>query len=79
LSRRPEILAESLNQKSKRIYNTLSVMAWIMDCISPHHHWKLRLKELLARHAIDMHAMGFPQEWEALPVWRDEGENSDNE
>jgi abortive infection bacteriophage resistance protein len=79
LPRRPEILAESLNQKSRRIYNTLSVMTWIMDCISARHHWKLRLKELLARHAVDMHAMGFPQRWEALPVWRDEGKNNGSE
>lgn len=76
---RPRTLAESLNRESgKRIYNTLSIMAWLMDCISPHHHWKSRLKELLTRHAIGMYAMGFPQEWETLPVWRDEGENDGN-
>jgi abortive infection bacteriophage resistance protein len=76
---RPKALAESLNRESKRIYNTLSVMAWLMDCVSPRHHWKSRLKELLARHAVDTRAMGFPQKWETLPVWRNEGENDGDE
>jgi abortive infection bacteriophage resistance protein len=72
--RRPKVLAESLNRENKRIYNTLSVMAYLMDCVSPHHHWKFRVKELLMKYLVDIRAMGFPQKWETLPVWRDKGE-----
>ena len=38
------------------------------------HHsrvWNRRLNNLLLRHQIDPNAMGFPDGWRALPVWRD--------
>ena len=37
---------------SLRLYNTLTVLAWLLDGISPQHHWKQRLKALLAQHAV---------------------------
>jgi abortive infection bacteriophage resistance protein len=72
--KRPQALAASLNLDSRRIYNTLSTLAWIMDCISPHHHWKARLRELLTRHSVNVKAMGFPKGWQALPVWQEVAE-----
>ena len=70
--RRPQALAASLNHHDgRRIYNTLTVLAWLLDCISPHHHWKQRLKALLAQHHINPQPMGFPAGWEVLPVWQE--------
>ena len=60
----------SLSQTNKRkIYNTLVLMLYLMDQISPGHHWKTRLLELLSHHKPNTDAMGFPSNWEADPLW----------
>lgn len=70
-SRRPQALVASLNARDgRRLYNTLTTLAWLLDCISPGHHWKQRLKGLLAQHGIDTRPMGFPSDWEQLPIWQ---------
>jgi abortive infection bacteriophage resistance protein len=62
----------SLNpQDGRRLYNTLTVLACLLDCISPQHHWEQRLKTLLAHHAIDLQRMGFPEGWERLSIWKE--------
>jgi abortive infection bacteriophage resistance protein len=71
-SHRPQPLVSSLNTRDgRRIYNTLTVLAWLLDCISPHHHWKHRLKTLLTQHDIDSHHMGFPADWEQMAIWQE--------
>lgn len=69
-SHRPHALAASLNHHDgRRIYNTLAALAWLMDCTSPDHGWKLRLRELLERYRIDTRPMGFPEDFAAMPLW----------
>lgn len=58
------------NQAPRKIYNTLAMLAYLMDCISPGHHWKIRLKRLIDNHAIDVRHMGFPENWESLDIWK---------
>ena len=71
-SHRPHALVLSLNQEdSRRLYNTLTVLGWLLDCINPRHHWKLSLKNLLAQHAIDLPRMGFPADWEQRAIWQE--------
>ena len=71
-SHRPAPLVASLNHAdSRRLYNTLTTLAWMLDTISPQHHWKKRLKELLTRHGIDPRPMGFAKAWQETPIWRD--------
>lgn len=71
-SHRPPTLVASLNhQDHRRIYNTLTVLAYLLDCISHGHHWKQRLKSLLAQHAIDPVRMGFPVNWNQSSVWKE--------
>ncbi len=71
-SHRPPALVASLNhQDSRRLYNTLTVLAWLLDRVSPQHHWKQRLKTLLAQHAIDLQRMGFPNGWEQMAIWQE--------
>ncbi len=71
-NRRPKELLSSFNRSSERkLYNTLVLLAWMMDCTSPNHHWKARLSVLLEQHGIETPAMGFPEHWQELPIWRD--------
>ncbi len=68
---RPASLVPNVNRTDgKRIYNTLVMLAYMMDIINPGHHWKVRLGELFARHPqVPERSMGFPAEWRKLPIW----------
>ncbi len=71
-SHRPKTLISSLNPKDgRRIYNTLAMLADLMDRISPGHHWKRRLRTLLEQHRIDTRPMGFPDHFALRPLWAD--------
>lgn len=68
---RPKALLPSLNPgNGRKPYNTLVLLAYLMDRISPGHHWKTRLFGLINNHQPDIRAMGFPSGWEALPLWQ---------
>lgn len=54
---------------TRKIYNTLTLMLYLMNQISPEHHWKKRLIDLLKHHNIDTAAMGFPSDWKVRPLW----------
>ena len=68
----PRQLHESLNlQQPKHLYNTLVMLEYIMNVISPDHHWKRRLMALFEKHpVVKPEAMGFPIGWQALPIWQ---------
>ncbi len=72
LPKKPWQLHQSLNlQQPKHLYNTLVMLEYTMNIISPDHHWKGRLIALFERHPIARPAaMGFPSEWQALPIWQ---------
>lgn len=44
----------------KKLYNTLTIILYLMDMIAPEHHWKSRIKNLIKTHDIDTAKMGFP-------------------
>src|SRR5690554_1971803 len=68
---KPAELVGSFNPKQpRRIYNTLVMLAALMDFVSPDNQWKQRLEALLIDHRIDAVAMGFPDNWKDLPIWR---------
>ena len=72
---RPAPLLPSVNrQEPRKLYNTLAVMAYLLDFVSESHHWKVRLHGLIAKHRIESRAMGFPAGWENLPLWREGAE-----
>ncbi|MEM7591367.1 MAG: hypothetical protein AAF383_07580 [Cyanobacteria bacterium P01_A01_bin.83] len=56
-------------QTPRKLYNTLVFLAYLMDCISPKHHWKKRLSALIEEHQIDVKRMGFPENYKSLPIW----------
>jgi abortive infection bacteriophage resistance protein len=68
---RPVALRGSLNPDApKKLYNTLAILAYFLDTISPGHHWKSRLEALLQDHAISTADMGFPPDWHDRAIWR---------
>jgi abortive infection bacteriophage resistance protein len=72
LPTQPPTLAQSIHQAAPRqIYNTLTMMAFVMDTVAPQSRWKHRLVALLGENPVrDIAAMGFPVDWLQRPVWR---------
>ncbi|MBZ9539788.1 Abi family protein [Modicisalibacter tunisiensis] len=69
-SKRPQPLVGSLhNGDNRKIYNTLTLMAYLMDAVNPRHHWRERLIQLIDQHGVDTSAMGFPDDWRARQLW----------
>ena len=68
--RTPVPVAPVINWRAKRkLYNTLAMMTWFLDCICPEHHFRQRLTNLIGKHGIDTSAMGFPENWRELGFW----------
>ena len=71
---KPAWLINNFNQNSsgmRTIYNSLVMLIYFLNIISPSHHLKLRLINLIKKHAIKVEAMGFPDNWEQRNIWRD--------
>ncbi len=58
---------------TNKLFAQLSCIAYILDIISPGSDFKKRLKELLKSDCrlLDLKDMGFPANWQSLPVWRE--------
>ncbi len=54
----------------RKIYNSMVMMAYLMDVTCIGHHWKKHLKGLVANHNIDTSKMGFPADWQNMPIWQ---------
>ncbi|WP_218831495.1 Abi family protein [Bordetella genomosp. 9] len=68
---KPAGLPAQFQTGSRKVYNALVILLHCMDVIAPAHHWRLRLRELIARHDIPVAGMGFPDNWDDLPIWHD--------
>jgi len=67
----PTNLSNSINQdKDKNIYNTLCVIKFLLDIVSPENGWGMRLKSLLDTSQVPTENMGFPADWLNLPIWK---------
>lgn len=56
----------------KRIFYNICIIKWFLDIISPGNKMKQYLQQLLTEYPnIDPNAMGFPQNWEEEPLWKD--------
>ena len=52
------------------VYAGLCLCKWALDRIAPQSGWPERVRSLLTAHpAITRAEMGFPQSWEASPIW----------
>ena len=73
-SKKPGGLSRAFHpQESRRLYNTLVLIAYLMNVVSPGNRWRDRLVALLAKHdQIPVGSMGFPAGWQELPYWKDD-------
>jgi abortive infection bacteriophage resistance protein len=56
---------------ARRIYNTLTMLGYLLGIISPGTDWKVQLVKLLGEFPlVDVAAMGFPSDWQDRPAWR---------
>ena len=67
---KPALLGYDFVVGSRKPYNTLVILLHFMDIIAPHHHWRQRLKTLIADHAIPLGAMDFPSDWTSRAIWQ---------
>lgn len=69
---RPDWLRKTFNQaQPKRLYNTLVLLAHMLNEISPASRWRATLLDLLAEHpAVSLTEMGFPADWKNAAVWK---------
>lgn len=58
------------DRRGRKIYNTLTMIGYLMDVICPGHHWKVRLTQLINEHQIPVTNMGFPSDWATRPLWK---------
>jgi abortive infection bacteriophage resistance protein len=67
----PGELAASVNQTAPaEVYNTLTLMAFVLRRIAPGSTWIRRVKDLISTHPSgDIAAMGFPADWLFRPIW----------
>ena len=57
--------------EKRKIYNTLVMMAWMLNIIQPDHDWTHRLKNLLIEYPeINTSHMGFPPDWKSYTIWQ---------
>jgi len=68
---KPNYLAETLNPKEdRRIYNTLTMMAYLFNHFNPDSSWSTRVINLIKNHPqVNLADMGFPQNWKQRPIW----------
>lgn len=68
---RPDWLGAAFNTaQPKRIYNTLVMLAYMLDIVSPRSQWRPNLLSVLGQHPkVDLAAMGFPDNWRDSRIW----------
>ncbi len=67
LAKRPAALRRQFNpDRPKRIFNSLVMLGFLLDRISPGSGWRTRVVHLVAEHPeLDLDAMGFVSDWRA--------------
>lgn len=72
IPKNPESLSKVFHHEApKRLYNTLAMLAHLMDGISPGSQWRHHLLSLFSEHpSVDVTAMGFPLDWRTLTIWK---------
>jgi abortive infection bacteriophage resistance protein len=71
--KKPAGLSAQFNPaQDRRLYNTLTMLAYLMSVISPASTWRQRLKALIqATPQIAVADMGFPADWEQRAIWQE--------
>jgi len=54
------------------LYIHACCMKYLLDAVSPGHHYKSKLEELFVKYPnVDLNALGFPIDWLNEPLWQD--------
>lgn len=71
--KKPPGLSVAFNPaQDRRLYNTLTMLAYLMSVISPASSWRQRIKTLIqATPQVAVADMGFPVGWEKIAVWQE--------
>lgn len=71
--KKPVGLSAAFNpMQDRRLYNTLTMLAYLIGVVSPVFRWRQRLKTLIhATPQIDVADMGFPVGWAQRAIWRE--------
>jgi len=67
---KPPALVSQLVPRSRKLYNTLVIAAYLMDVIEPRNDWGSRMQLLLREYQPPLHMMGFPTGWQQHAAWR---------
>lgn len=73
LPRKPAELVVQLQRApgtALRIYNTLTLLAWLMRIISPGSTWRQRIRTLLEERPDIWNEMSMPAGWQDFPLWQ---------
>lgn len=55
-----------------RMFGVLTTLRYLLKYVAPQSRWGERFNMLLTAHPdIPLHFMGFPDDWEACPIWTD--------
>lgn len=56
---------------TRKLYNTLAILGYLMAVVAPATDWRKRLIELVDNCALaDQTSMGFPEDWKQRPAWK---------
>ena len=68
---KPQSLAPNFNRHNRhKIYNTLAMLAYMLDVMHPFLDWRGRLLALLDEYgSVPKSQMGFPGDWRSRPLW----------
>ena len=56
--------------RPNKLYAQLCCLAYLLDNIYPDNDFKVQIKNLLNDYTeINLHHMGFPNDWESQPLW----------
>lgn len=63
--------SSKMNQVNNRFYFVASMIIYLLNIVNPHHTFKDRFKNLLAKYpSVDTKAMGFTDNWEKESLWK---------
>lgn len=68
---RPQIIIGEFVSNSRKLYNSLVIIVYLLDRISPGHTWRTRLKRLIRRHKVPTASMDFPKNWKRRAIWQE--------
>lgn len=70
----PASLKLAMNlEATRRIYNTLVAIGYLIEIVAPGSKWRQRLVDLVASCELaSPSAMGFPENWRDKPFWKDQ-------